>query len=365
MPFFISNQGKMDDLYIYHKGRKLRCGYTTGSCATAAAKAAALMLHHQKIIKRVEIETPANVPLSLEVINPVFNTNEASCCIIKDAGDDHDATNGMEICARVQKSNEKEIVIKGGPGIGTITKPGFWGNPGETAINPVPRKMIIKEVLEVADSGWDIVITAPQGEEISRNTLNDKLGITGGISIIGTTGIVEPMSNEALKQTIYLEIDDIARETTRDILLYLGNYGLKTAQDLGLSAPGVKISNFIGDAVLYCRNLQFERVTLIGHIGKLSKLSIGAFNTHSSVCDLRMEAFVYYLALAGAPQNLIKQVASCSDSEEALDLILDQKFGNIVTNMREGCIDRIRGYVKKPDFNVRIYIYSMSKGLLN
>ncbi len=355
----------MENLFVYHKGKKLRCGYTTGSCATAAAKAAAWMLHHQEQIDRVEIDTPADIALTLDVLNPEYNRQKASCSIKKDAGDDHDATDNLEIRVEVEKRSDGKVVIEGGKGVGRITKSGFWGDPGEAAINPVPRQMITKEVTEIADTGWDVLITVPEGEKIAGNTLNSKLGITGGISIIGTTGIVEPMSNEALKQTIYLEIDDIARESTEEILLHLGNYGLKMARDLELTAPGVKISNFIGDAVLYCRNKEFKKVTLIGHIGKLCKLSIGAFNTHSSICDLRLEAFVFYLALAGAPQELIKQVIACSDSEEALELILDQHYEKIVTKMREGCIDRIRDYVKKPDFQVEILIYSFKKGLLD
>ena len=355
----------MEDLYVYHKGRKLRCGYTTGSCAAAAAKASAMMLHQQKKIQRVEINTPADVPLSLEVLAQELDSEKAVCGIVKDAGDDHDATNGIMIFAEVRKRDDNDIVIRGGKGIGTITRPGFWGNPGEPAINPVPRQMIRDEVSQVAEGGWDILISSPQGETVGLNTLNEKLGIVGGISIIGTTGIVEPMSNEALRQTIYLEIDSIARESTREILLYLGNYGQTMAVKLGLKAPGVKISNFIGDAVLYCRNRRFEKVTLIGHLGKLSKLSIGAFNTHSSVCDLRIEAFVYYLALEGAPIELIQKVMQDADSEKALETILEGGYGKIVTKMREGCIDRIRAYVKKPDFNVNVIIYSMSKGILD
>ncbi len=354
----------MKDLYIYHKGKKLRCGYTTGSCAAAASKAAALMLHHQTPVDQVRIQTPDGIELSLEIRNPVFDHLKASCSVIKDAGDDHDSTDGMEIVAEVKKGADHTISIKGGEGIGRITKSGFWGKAGDPAINPVPRQMITDEVSSVSDCGWDITISAPGGKEIAEKTLNKKLGIINGISIIGTKGIVEPMSVEALKQTIYLEIDSIRKGGSDEILLFLGNYGQQVAKQLELSDPSVKISNFIGDSVLYCKNLEFKRITLIGHIGKLCKLSLGAFYTHSSTCDLRLEAFVYYLALAGAPLDLMTAVSQCSDTEEALKKVFANNYGKIVTNMRQGCIDRIRKYVKDPAFDIDVLIYSMQRGVL-
>ncbi|MBU2510811.1 cobalt-precorrin-5B (C(1))-methyltransferase CbiD [bacterium] len=354
----------MKELYIYQRGKKLRCGYTTGSCATAAAKAAALMLHQQQPINQVKIQTPDGIELSFEILNPVFDRLKASCSVIKDAGDDHDSTDGMEIIAEVRKRADHVINIEGGEGIGRITRPGFWGKVGDAAINPVPRQMISGEISSVYDCGWDIIISAPRGKEIAGKTLNEKLGIIDGISIIGTKGIVEPMSVDAFKQTIYLEIDSIHNSGSDEVLLFLGNYGQMVAEQLGLSAPSVKISNFIGDSVLYCKNLGFKKVTLIGHIGKLSKLSLGAFYTHSSTCDLRLEAFVYYLALAGAPLDLMEAVNHCSDTEEALNKVFDNNYGKIVTNMRQGCIDRIRKYVKDPDFNVDVLIYSMERGVL-
>jgi cobalt-precorrin-5B (C1)-methyltransferase len=294
----------------------------------------------------------------------VFDGQSASCSVKKDAGDDQDATDGIEIFATVTKRSDGAIIISGGEGIGRITKPGFWGKPGEAAINPVPRQMITEALSKIADCGWDVEISAPQGKQIAEKTLNAKIGIVDGISIIGTTGIVEPMSNEALKQTIYLEIDDIAQQGYPTILFHLGNYGETVARQLNLDYPSVKISNFIGDAVLYAKNKHFEKTVLIGHIGKISKLSIGAFNTHSSICDLRMEAFVYYLAFTKCRQEILKEVMQCTDSEEALKVVMKHNLGNIVTNMRKGCIDRVRRYVKDPDFTIDVIIYSMELGIL-
>lgn len=354
----------MDNLYVIKNGKKLRCGYTTGSCAAGAAKAAAIMLHTGKIPEYIEIDTPAGIRLHLKVEKPLCKENCASCCIVKDAGDDPDVTNGMAIFAEVRKRGDSEICVDGGEGIGRITREGFWGKIGESAINPVPRQMIRDELVKVADHGWNVVIYAPTGKEITKKTFNSHIGIKGGISIIGTTGIVEPMSDEAFKKTIYLEIDKIYEDGLTEILLFLGNYGERVATTLNLQAPKIKISNFIGESISYCYNKGFQKVILLGHIGKLSKLSIGAFNTHSKVCDVRIEAFVYYLALVGASTQLIQQVNQCKTSEEALKLILENGYDHIVEKMRQGCVERIKHYVKDENFQVDVLLYSMEYGIL-
>ena len=225
---------------------------------------------------------------------------------------------------------------------------------------------MIREALHsVSADGWDVLIYAPQGEEIARKTFNPNLGIEDGISILGTTGIVEPMSDEALKKTIYLEIDAIRQTGSQKILLYLGNYGKRVITEHDLDSPKVKVSNFIGDALLYCYNSGFRGITLIGHIGKLCKVSIGVFNTHNKVCDVRIEAFVYYLALAGAPGSLLQRVNQCTTSEEVLKLLFTEGYEHIVKDMREGCITRIKRYVKDQNFDVEVILYSMEYGILS
>ena len=356
----------MDALYVVKEGKKLRCGYTTGSCAAGAAKAAAIMLHAGTAPELVEIDTPAGVILRLYVECPQWHDDgTASCCIVKDAGDDPDVTNGMKIFAKVSKRQDGEIVIDGGEGVGRITREGFWGKVGEAAINPVPRRMIRDEVSKIAVHGWNVVIHVPGGKDIAKKTFNRFIGIEDGISIIGTTGIVEPMSDEAIKKTIYLELDKLYDDGSREILLVLGNYGRQVAEQLQLHAPRVKISNFIGDALLYCYHKGFHNVTLLGHIGKLSKLSIGVFNTHSHVCDGRIEAFIYYLALAGAPTSLIQEVQHCITSEEAVEILWREQYEHIFTAMRHGCIKRVRRYVKDKNFHINILIYSMKYDIVN
>jgi len=354
----------MNEIYDIKDGQRLRCGYTTGSCAAAAAKAAALMLETGAIPAFVELETPAGVTLTLRVEQPRLEADCASCCIVKDAGDDPDVTNGIKIYAEVKRRSDSDIRIDGGEGIGRITRKGFWGDVGDAAINPVPRKMIREAVGAVASHGWDVLIFAPRGREIAQKTFNPNLGIEGGISIIGTTGIVRPMSDDALKRTIFLEIDLIAENSTAEILLCLGNYGEKMASVLPRRMPAVKISNFIGEALAYCHRKGFRQVTLFGHIGKLSKLAIGAFNTHNRVCDARIEAFVYYLALAGAPHSLLLQVNQCATAEDAAHLLIDSGYRQIFADMQRGCVERIRRYVKDEHFLVDVVLYSLQHGIL-
>lgn len=354
----------MHENYVIKDGKKLRCGYTTGSCAAGAAKAAAYMLLSGKMIETIEIDTPAGIKLKLKVEKPHIGKIHASCCIVKDAGDDPDVTDGMEIYAGVSKRADGAVLIHGGEGIGTITRKGFWGDVGQAAINPVPRKMIASEVSKISNCGFDVAIYAPQGKEVAKRTFNANIGIVGGISIIGTSGIVEPMSDEALKKTIYMEMDAALESGATAFVLYPGNYGEGVVSSLDLAGAKVKVSNFIGDALMYANEKGVKQITLVGHIGKLCKLSIGAFNTHSKISDVRIEAFIYYLALGGAPIELLDRVNTCMTSEEAVKLLLEYGHGYIFDDMTKGCETRIKRYLKTKDLDIKVVMYSMDYGLL-
>jgi len=357
---------EMNDNYIIKYGKSLRCGYTTGSCAAGAAKAAAEMLISREKLGNISIDTPAGILLTLKPLDIHIEEDHVCCCIVKDAGDDPDSTDKIEIYARVSKREDSKIVIDGGEGIGIITRSGFWGKSGTAAINPIPRKMITDELLKVSNCGFNVLIYAPRGREIAKKTFNSNLGIIDGISIIGTKGIVEPMSEDALKKSVYIEIDDAYQRGIREIVLFLGNYGEKVVEKLNLQGAKVKISNFIGDMLLYSKSKGFDKITLVGHIGKLCKLSIGAFNTHSKICDVRIEAFVYYLALNNAPFDLINNVNECKTSEEALKLIIDSNYPVVINEMVAGCVDRIKRYLKDEDneCSIDVIIYSMDYGIL-
>lgn len=352
------------DLYVIKDGKKLRCGYTTGSCATAASKASTIGITKGEIPDYIEINTPAGVVLNLKVENKELTEEYAKCSITKDSGDDPDSTDGIEIFSKVSLRNDDNIVIKGGKGVGTITREGFWGKVGESAINPVPRKMILEEAKSVTDSGLDIEITVPKGEEIAKKTYNSNIGIVDGISIIGTKGIVEPMSEEAFKKSIYIEIDSIKNMGKDEIILYLGNHGEKIYAQINNGISGVKISNFIGDSISYCYNNSFKKVTLVGHIGKLCKLAMGAFNTHSKICDMRMESFIYYLAMKESPKSVIDKVADCITSEEALKVVIESGYEDIIKDMIVGSELRIKRYLKDEDFDIKVVMYSMDLGIL-
>ncbi|MFR8777003.1 MAG: cobalt-precorrin-5B (C(1))-methyltransferase CbiD, partial [Eggerthellaceae bacterium] len=243
------------DRFVYKSGEKLRCGYTTGSCAAAASLAAAEALLTGAPPERVELPTPKGITLDIPVAGCKISGNSALCSVIKDSGDDPDITNGIEVCARVELT-EDGISIDGGEGIGRVTKPGLDQPPGAAAINSVPRKMIAAAVSDIAETcdyhgGFRIVVSVPNGAELASRTYNPRMGIEGGISIIGTTGIVEPMSNSALVDTIRLEERMRREEGCRSLLLTLGNYSQSFIQrNMPFALDRcVTCSNFIGEAI--------------------------------------------------------------------------------------------------------------------
>lgn len=317
------------DKFVFRAGEKLRCGFTTGSCAAAASKAAAMALLSGIPAKRVELPTPKGITLDIPVERCEISGSSALCSVIKDSGDDPDITNGIEVCALVELTGSG-IAIDGGEGIGRVTKPGLDQPPGAAAINSVPRKMIAAAVAEVAEhydyrGGFHIVISVPKGAELASKTYNPRMGIEGGISIIGTTGIVEPMSNSALVDTIRLEERMRREEGCRSLLLTLGNYSQSFIQR---NMPFVldrcvTCSNFIGDAIDAALEYGFERILIIGHIGKLVKLGAGIMNTHSAQADSRMEVLVTCGLLAGADTGTLKKITECVTAEAAVSLLRD------------------------------------------
>lgn len=356
----------MDQLKIIVDGEEMRCGYTTGSTATAASKAALIGLLTDEKIENVKIDTPAGIKLDLKVETIEIHPDYSIASVKKDAGDDPDLTDGIEIFAKVSFNNSDEINIDGGFGVGRITKKGLFGEIGEAAINPVPKEMIKKELKALTDKGLDILIYIPQGEEIGKKTFNSNIGIEGGISIIGSKGIVYPMSLKALMDTIYLEIDMIKENHgTENLILVPGNYGQTIASEIGLNIPIVQMSNYIGDTLKYAYSKDFKNFTLIGHIGKFAKLSIGIFNTHSKEADTRLEAFIYYMALNGINLEILKEINSYLTAEEAMERLIELGYEDIIYQMENGAEKRVKRYLKDEDIDVKVLIYSMKRGILN
>lgn len=313
--------------FVYLGGKYLRCGYTTGSCAAAAAKAAAICVLSGQKITAVELPTPKGITLTLDVLDTEICKEYAVCAIKKDSGDDPDITNGILVYAKVTKT-DSGIVITGGDGVGKVTKPGLDQPVGEYAINSVPRKMITEAVSEIAkkygyNGGSTVEISIPGGEELAKKTYNPRLGIVGGISVIGTSGIIEPMSNAALVDTIRTELNMRKAEGYENVFFTLGNYSENyIARELPFDVEkSVKCSNFIGDAIDIAVELGFRGVLIIGHIGKLIKLGAGIMNTHSAQADGRMDVLVTCGVLAGADTGTLQKLPDCATVDAALDIL--------------------------------------------
>ncbi|WP_432665699.1 cobalt-precorrin-5B (C(1))-methyltransferase CbiD [Wukongibacter baidiensis] len=359
----------MLDKYVVKNGKKMRYGYTTGSCAAAASKAAAYMLINNEIIKNIDIETPKGWDLTLEVIEPIIDRDSrtASCYIKKDAGDDPDITNGILIGAKVEITDTADIILRGGKGVGQVTKPGLYVPVGEPAINPVPRKMIKDEILKVLPEGKGAIITisVPEGERIAKKTFNPKLGILGGISILGTSGIVEPMSDDAFKESLAIELNMAVKDGLDRVALVPGNYGEEYAIKLfGIDKSQIlKTSNFIGFMLNKCIENNVKKVLIIGHIGKLVKVAGGIFHTHSKVADARLEIIAANLALMGAKKEIIEEVFECVTTEGVVNILeaydYDEIYKVLCKKAEERCLSHTHG-----ELEIGVIMFSMEKGLL-
>jgi cobalt-precorrin-5B (C1)-methyltransferase len=305
-------------------GRLMRRGYTTGSCAAAAAGAAAWMLLAQSKRETWPLVTPGGTALNLEVLNQTFDGESAACAVRKYSGDDPDVTRGVLVFAEVRRV-PSGIHIDGGKGVGRVTKPGLDQPVGNAAINSTPRRMIVAECRAACaeagyDGGLEVIISIPGGEELALKTFNPRVGILGGISVLGTSGMVEPMSEKAWADSMRVEMRQLFAEGRRDLLITVGNFAAAFARNtLGLcSESRVKCQNFIGEALAAASEIGFERALLVGHLGKLVKLGIGMVSVHSSHGDGRMETLVFCALEAGAPLEVLRNIAGCVSTDAAL-----------------------------------------------
>lgn len=338
----------LEEQYIIKNNKKLRLGYTTGSCAAAACKGAAEMLLGGQRVEQVELMTPKGILLTLRLEDIAIKTTEVSCAVRKDAGDDPDTTNGILIYASVRKT-EKGIQIDGGQGVGRVTRPGLNQSVGEAAINPVPMAMIARAAAETADKygyegGLHILITVPEGERIGKKTFNPRLGIQGGISILGTTGIVEPMSEKALIDSIQVEMRQHYILGEEYLLITPGNYGTAYLRD-HMELPfekNMKCSNYVGETIDMAVNMGIKGILFVAHIGKFIKVAGGIMNTHSHCADCRMEILASAAIRAGADLCCAGQILDCNTTDEVLDVLAAE---GLLAGTMKIIMDKIQYYL--------------------
>lgn len=360
----------------------MRYGFTTGSCAAAAAAAACYMLLTGRKKEEMTILTPKGISYTAKLVDISINESSAACAIVKDGGDDPDITTGAHIVAEaaflqkesLQKDKTdavQQIIIRGGKGVGRVTKPGLDQPVGEAAINHVPREMIEKEVRRICalcdyNGKLQVTISVPEGEEIAQKTFNPRLGITGGISILGTSGIVEPMSSQALLDTIQVELRQKKAMGQQMIAVTPGNYGLDFmkeafAYDLDKS---VKCSNFIGNTIDMAAETGFCGMLLTGHIGKLVKVSGGIMNTHSKEGDCRMELLAAAALKSGGSKTQALEILEAVTTEEGIRLL--QEGGNLQKTMQI-LMEKILFYLQKRAagrLQIECMMYANGYGLL-
>lgn len=325
----------------------LRSGITTGTCAAAATKAAVLAWQG-RTPAAVEVASPQGKVITVPIAACNVIPGGAIASVVKDAGDDPDITNGVTITVAVEVNASTEIVIKAGPGVGTVTKPGLAVPAGQPAVNPGPRKMIMQAIGDVLPEAHGAVVTIsiPDGERLASRTLNPVLGITGGLSIIGTTGIVEPMSEEAFKNSLTPQISVVKALGYDEIVFAPGKIGQDIA--IGYSLPAdviVQTSNFIGHMLENAVHQGIRRVLLFGHLGKIVKIAAGIFHTHNRVADARMETLAAYAASAGAPQQAVREILDCITTEAAMPVIERYALTDIYTVLAERASIRATRYV--------------------
>lgn len=384
-----AEQRNMKEMYTYKNQKKLRWGYTTGTCAAAASLAAAVMLLEKKTVRQASLVTPKGIALDLDIEDITRKAEEVSCAVRKDAGDDPDATDGLLIYSTVRKENvfdKKEdssyeycckeygflLRLTGGEGVGRVTKEGLSCEVGKAAINPVPRKMIFEQVAKVCkETGFHgtlcIEIHIPKGRQTAERTFNEKLGILGGLSILGTSGMVEPMSEESLLATIRLELRQKRLAGKTQVILTPGNYGeafLRDHLNIDLN-QAVKCSNFIGDTMDMAIEEGIEEALFVGHGGKLIKLAAGVMNTHSSVADGRMEVLAAYATVCGADRDCVEKILEAITVDSALELLEAQE------GLRERVMERVMKQVKRhldaragKSLHVECIIFTNERGIL-
>lgn len=314
---------------------KLRTGFTTGTCVTAGAKAAVLAILNQKKIDFVDVTLPKKSQIRIKIQSCIFDSQSATCSVIKDGGDDPDVTHGAEIITSISLSTEKqgEIEIDGAEGVGRVTKPGLGLEIGTAAINPTPKKMIQENVLEVAKdlllkNGIKVTISVPKGKELAIKTDNPRLGIIGGISILGTSGIVIPYSTASFAAAIRQSIDVTIAMGNNTVVLTTGGRSEDFSRKI-IDLPDhcfVQMGDFSGYTVQQCAKKGIKMVYVAGFIGKLTKMGMGVKQTHVKGSKVDMEFLADLATKCKAPENVIKQIRQANTARHVFEVINEKKI---------------------------------------
>ena len=371
MNMAVTPNNNSEDNYVYYNGRKLRKGFTTGTTATAATVAAIRTLLNQEPQETVTVHAANGKIAIFDVEQTDFDEQQASCAIKKDGGDDQDATDGTLIFATVKLRDDNEIHLDGGKGVGRVTKEGLANKPGMPAINPTPRRVIKAAAREELGEkrGVDIVISVPEGERIAKLTYNPRLGIVGGISILGTSGVVTPMSESSWKHSISIEMNIHRKRGDNTIVLVPGNYGEDFAKDeLGIpNAKIVQMSNFVGYVLHETQRLGFTKVLIVGDLGKMIKVAGGIFSTHSKDADARAEIMVANLALmGGVPTAFLRKINQCLTTISMIKMIDEAGYQDVYQMIADKIKLRAEKLLahREPHVEIDAVIFSRESGFL-
>ena len=362
--------------YINVGTKRMRCGYTTGTCAAAASRAAAELLLRGELVAAVTVATPAGIDVVVEIEESDSGDGWAECAVRKDSGDDPDVTNGALVYSRVEFAEEPGVHVDGGLGVGRVTREGLDQPVGAAAINSTPRRMIAEQVEEAVNGskgrfaahaqGLDVTISIPAGVGLAAKTFNPRLGIEGGISVLGTSGVVKPMSEDALISSIELELKTLRARGVADVLVVPGNYGRDFAcGQLNLNMDdAVSCSNYFGATIDAVNVLGFERMLIVGHIGKMAKVAGGIMNTHSRVADCRVEVLAAHAALSGASREVVARVMSAATTDAALDALIeaglkDETMASLMASLADKLNHRAAGA-----FQIEAIVFSNVHGVL-
>ena len=332
--------------FISTRNKTLRSGWTTGACAAAGVKAGLILLTTGVIVDEVEIialdGTPLNIP-----IKRVERTAASICAeVVKFSGDDPDITNGASIVTTIRPIDGNRIIFRAGVGVGTITKAGLQLPVGEPAINPAPRQLIRNVAQAFNVGGLEVEISIPNGVELAKRTLNPVLGVEGGLSIIGTTGVLRPMSEDAFKNSLVPQID-VAKAAGFDELVFVpGKIGETIAKRLGFDDGAIiQTSNFIGYMLEAAAERDVSKVILCGHIGKLAKVAAGVFHTHNRVADGRLETLAAYAAAEGLPAGEVQKILDANTTEDAAQIITANHLERVYNTIAARASFRAERYV--------------------